>query len=81
MSRFDEWVSLRASEDDTLYARYARPLEAEHSGEFVAISRAGDVVLGDSELEVAHEAQVRFGAGNFALRRIGADAEIRWRHA
>ena len=73
------WIAERAAEDDRLYERYGRELEAEHRGEFVAISQDGRLVLGHDELTVAHEAIRRFGPGAFTLRRIGADAEIRWR--
>ena len=73
------WMARRAREDDDLYERYGRELEAEHAGEFVAIGQDGRLVLGTDELAVAAEAVARFGLGAFALRRIGADAEIRWR--
>ena len=73
------WIADRARKDDRLYERYGRPLEAEHAGEFVAISDDGRVVLGLDELVLAMEALSQFGTGAFALRRIGADAEIRWR--
>ena len=70
------WIADRARTDDRLYDRYGRPLEAEHAGEFVAISDDGRVILGPDELALAKEALSRFGSGTFALRRIGADAEI-----
>ena len=73
------WIADRARKDDRLYERYGRPLEAEHAGEFVAISDDGRVIRGPDELALATGALGRFGAGAFALRRIGADAEIRWR--
>ena len=73
------WIAERTAEDDRLYERYGRELEAEHRGEFVAISQDGRLVLGHDELTVAHEAIRRFGPVAFALRRIGLDAEIRWR--
>ena len=73
------WIARRAREDDRLYERYGRALEPEHSGEFVAINDDGQLILGADELALAKEATHRFGPGAFALRRIGADAEIRWR--
>ena len=75
-----EWVSKRAAEDDRLYERYGRLLEADHAGEFVAINQDGKLISGTDELVVATYALEQFGAGTFALRRIGAEAEIRWRH-
>jgi len=77
--RIWDWVSKRAGEDDELYERYGRSLEAEHAGEFAAISRGGQVIRGTEELAVAKEALEQFGEGTFALRRIGARAELRWR--
>jgi len=79
--RVQEWVSKRAAEDDRLYERYGQRLEADHAGEFVAINREGQLISGTDELVVAKRALEQFGAGAFALRRIGAEAEIRWRHS
>ena len=79
MSELETWVARRAAEDDRLYERYGKPLEPDHTGEFVAIGPDGKTVLGRDELAVAEQAVQRFGAGNFALRRIGHEAEIRWR--
>jgi hypothetical protein len=73
------WIARRSEADDRLYERYGRPLEAEHRGEFVAISDSGQVIRGADELEVATKAIEQFGPGNFALRRIGAAEESRWR--
>ena len=75
----EAWIAERARADDRLYERYGRPLESEHAGQFVAIGDDGDLLLGDDEFAVATEAAHRFGRGAFALRRIGADAEARWR--
>lgn len=36
---------------DDLYERYARPLEAENAGRFIAVSPGGDVLLGDDVLD------------------------------
>ena len=69
----DEWIAWRAREDDRLYERYGKPLEPEHVGGFVAIGPDGQIFLGADELAMTREACRRFGAGNFALRRIGYD--------
>ena len=74
------WMAQRATEDERLYEQYGKALEQEHKGEFVAISSDGQTITGADELTVATQAVKRFGPGTFALRRIGADAEIRWRH-
>lgn len=77
--RVPRWVAKRAKLDDQLYERYGKALEKEHTGEFVAIAEDGRLIIGEDELAVAKQARDRFSAGHFALRRIGADAEIRWR--
>lgn len=59
-----DWVARRAQQDDVLYGRYGRPLEAEHAGEFVAISQGGEVVLGTDELAVAKETASRIEPGH-----------------
>ncbi len=75
------WMARRAEEDDRLYKKYGKPLEQGHSGEFVAIGPDGQYILDSDELALAVQALSRFGRGNFALRRIGYDAEIRWRRS
>ena len=75
------WIAARAAEDDRLYDRYGKPLEPEHTGKFVAISQDGRLIIGTDELRVVQQAVEQFGPGAFALRRIGAAAEIRWRRA
>jgi hypothetical protein len=72
-------MAQRERADDELYERYGRPLEPEHAGEFVAISDDGRTIVGTDHLAVATKAVEQFGAGTFALRRIGAEAEINWR--
>ena len=54
-----------------IYDRFAKQLEAEHMGEFVAISKDGAVVVSRDDVEVVRKAIEMFGSGNFVLRRIG----------
>jgi len=77
----EEWSQRRDAQDDALYERYGATLEREHAGEYVAIADDGRVIVGPDELTVAQQAVRDFGAGAFALRRIGAPAEARWRRA
>jgi hypothetical protein len=63
---------------DALYERYGKPLEANHRGEFLAISPDGRTILGASLLEVAQEATTAFGRGNF-IYRVGEKAVGKWR--
>ena len=73
------WVARRAEADDRLYERYGKALERELGGTLTAIGLDGRVILGDDDVAVAMEAMTQCGPGRFALRRVGYDAEIRWR--
>jgi hypothetical protein len=46
----------RAEADDRLYEKYAKSLEDKHKGEFVAISRDGQVIWGKDDVAVLREA-------------------------
>lgn len=76
--QLQEWLAQRGKKEHLLYERFGRTLEPEHNGEFVAIADDGRTILGKDELAVARRALQEFGRGAFALRRIGARAEIRW---
>lgn len=66
------------AEMDTVYDHYAKPLEAEHLGQYVAVSPHGEVIVGDDLLDVAQRARAAFGVGNF-LFRLGTRSVGRWR--
>ena len=51
-----------------LYEAYGKALERDHWGEFIAISRRGAVVLGDSLLDVAQKASQTLGKGRFVFK-------------
>lgn len=51
-----------------LYEQYGKPLEAEHLGEFVAISRDGRTLVGQSASAVGRRARETFGRGSFVFR-------------
>ena len=55
-------------ESDDLYERYGRPSEAEHWGEYVAISREGKTVVGSNLIELAEQAVAMLGPGSFAFK-------------
>jgi hypothetical protein len=63
---------------DELYETYGKPLEAEHRGEFLAVSADGRTVIGPTLRDVASRATESFGPGNF-LYRIGEPAVGKWR--
>ena len=62
---------------DGLYESYGRPLEAEHWGEYVAISPGGEVLLGATLTEVLKRAAEAFGPGN-EIFRVGERVVGRW---
>lgn len=64
---------------DELYARYGKPLEAEHYGEFVAISTQGVVVHAPTLQQVLDLSLEQLGPGSYVFR-LGADRSVfRWR--
>jgi hypothetical protein len=54
--------SLREAEE--LYERYAKLLEAEHRGKYVAIAPDGQTVIGETVAGVLVEAERTIGPGN-----------------
>jgi len=58
---------------DRLYEQFAWPLEQEHYGEFIAITRGGRTLLGPTLLDVARQAKDTFGERTF-LFKIGPKA-------
>jgi hypothetical protein len=65
--------------DDELYERYAKHLEAEHKGKFVAIGLNGETLIGEERVKIILEAIKKFGRGNFAVKKIGYNYELKWR--
>ena len=57
--------------DDSLYERYGKPLERDHHGKYIAISREGQVIVDADDMVVVDQAIERFGSGNFMFHRIG----------
>lgn len=53
---------------DALYERYAKPLEPERWGEYIAVSWEGDTLLGTDLEEVSLSAMQRLGEGGFVFR-------------
>jgi len=56
-----------------LYDEFARPLEQEHYGEFIAITRDGRTLLGPTLRDVMIRAKEAFGPGVF-IYKIGPKA-------
>ena len=68
----------RKREADALYEHYARPLEARHRGEYVAVSPQGQTVLAASVREAVDKAVEAFGPGSFVFK-VGERTVWRWR--
>jgi hypothetical protein len=69
----------RAAEDDRLYDQFATTLETTHRGQYVAIGRTGELLVGPDDIALLDQALAKFGRGNFAFRRIGERTLGRWR--
>ncbi len=65
-------------QSDRLYARYVKPLEQEHTGEYVAVASDGRLVLAPTLPDVMEKAEQLLPPGNF-LFKVGAIAVDTWR--
>jgi len=65
------------AEADRLYAQYAKPLEKEHRGEYLAISPTGETLLAPTLLEATKQAVQAFGPGSYIFK-VGEDAVGEW---
>ena len=78
MTNLKEWMTHREQDDRHLYDQYGKPLEKDHTDEYVAIGPDGRTVLGTDDVAVLKQAIDTFGSGNFALCRVGHRAFGRW---
>ena len=53
---------------DDLYERYAKPLESECWGEYIAVSWDGNTLLGTDLEEVSLSAMQQLGKGGFVFK-------------
>ena len=67
MTSNQDWIKQKLAEERRLYDLYAKHLEPEHNGEFVAISFDGEVVVGKKDGEVLKQAVNMLGPGNLAM--------------
>ena len=65
-------------QSEQLYEQYAKPLEQDHWGEYVAISPDGRTVVGTDLMEVSNQALAQFGRGSFVFK-VGEKAIGKWR--
>ena len=73
-----EWTAQKDAERRRLYEKYGKPLEANHAGEFIAISMDGEILLGEHEGKLFYQALSAFGRGGFALTKVGCEAMDEW---
>ena len=65
-------------QSNQLYEQFGKPLEMEHTGEFIAVSPEGQTLLGTTAGEVGRRAKEAFGPGNFVFK-LGPRVVGKWR--
>ena len=78
MVNMEAWFTEKAEQKRRLYQQHGKPLEKEHTGEYVAISTDGRTILGTRIGQVLRQAVDTFGRDNFALARVGHDTLAQW---
>ncbi len=78
MADLSEWLAHNAKARESLYEQYGKPLEPEHTGEFLAIGFDGQVILDAEDGEVLRKAIHELGSGNFVLARVGQVTFGKW---
>jgi hypothetical protein len=63
---------------DALYDKYVKPIEAEHSGEYVAVAPDGRMLFGKTLNEVVFSAREVLGPGNYTYK-VGDRVVGKWR--
>ena len=76
-----DWIEQKLKEQRRLYEQYGEALEKEHTGEFVAISLEGEIILGRKMGKLLKRAVETFGQDNFAMARVGHEAMVEWMRA
>ena len=76
-----DWMERKLEEQRRLYERYGKALERDHTGEFVAISLDGDILLDRKMGKLLRRATDTFGRDNFAMARVGHEAMTEWMSA
>ena len=68
----------KLQEKHRLYDQYGKTFEASHKGQYLAISRDGQTILGDQSGEVLQQALEEFGRGKFGIFRVGHQVFAEW---
>jgi len=66
-----------SQEAEELYERYGKPLEKDFSGKYLAISKSGKIIMGDTVSGLVRKAKDTLGAGNF-IYKIGERSVGKW---
>ncbi|HEY8742095.1 MAG TPA: hypothetical protein VIU62_03295 [Chloroflexota bacterium] len=61
-----------------LYERYGQPLEATHSGEYVAIAEDGRTLLATTLVQALADGAAELGPGNFVFK-VGERVVAMWK--
>lgn len=64
---------------DNLYKKFGKPLEDNHWGEYIAISKTGKTVLGSDLKDVFQKSLEILGPGSY-LFKVGEKAIWKWRN-
>lgn len=67
---FEDLLRRVDERDEYLWQTYGLPLKEQHPGKWVAISAGGEVILGNSDLEVCDEGDRRFGTYNYYAAQL-----------
>ncbi len=78
MTDLSKWLRNNATARIRLYKKYGKPLEADHTGEFIAIGYDGRTVLGTDDGRVLSQAVQDLDSGNFVLARVGHPTYGQW---
>ena len=76
-----DWIEQKLKEQRRLYEQYGKALEKDHTGEFVAISLEGEIILDRKMGKLLKRAVETFGQDNFAMARVGHEAMVEWMRA
>ena len=76
-----DWIERKLNEQRRLYEQYGKELERDHTGEFVAISLEGEIILDRKMGKLLKRAIEAFGHDNFAMARVGHEAMTEWMRA
>jgi hypothetical protein len=63
---------LRKQDADKLYAKYVKPLERDHRGQYVTVNRFGATLLAPTLLEAIEKADTIFGPRQTVTFKIGS---------